>query len=82
MAGMRWSAAMSGHRLVAQGQPGEHRQRVRSRGRPHDPVVGAVAASQITADGRGHRDVVVDGEDGGLGHTAASVAAPRRSAAG
>ena len=53
---------------VAQGQLRQHLQCLLARGGTHDPVVAAVAAPQVTADGGGNLLVVVDGQDGGPRH--------------
>ena len=56
------------HRLVAQGEPGQHGQRLRPRGHPDDAVVGAVVAGQVADDRRGHLGVVLDRQDRRLAH--------------
>jgi hypothetical protein len=56
------------HRLGAQRQPGQHGQRLGSRRRPDDAVVGAVPADQVAGAGRGHLGVVVDRQDGRFAH--------------
>jgi hypothetical protein len=56
------------HRLVAEGEPGQHGQRLRSRDRADDAVVGAEAAGQVARDRRGHLGVVLDRQDRRLAH--------------
>ena len=70
------------HRLVAQGELGQHVQRLCSRRRAHDPVVGAVLPRRSRVIAAETMRVVVDGQDGRLAHgispPAPSQAPPRR----
>ena len=56
------------HRLVAEGEPGQHGQRLPARPRPHDPVLAAVPAGQVTGDRRRDLGIVVDRQDGRFAH--------------
>jgi hypothetical protein len=80
--GIRWSATISGCRLAAQGQPGQHFQRLGPRRRAHDAVAGGVAAAQVPSDRGRNIWIVVDRQDGRLAHEislrAASPPAERR----
>jgi hypothetical protein len=52
------------HRLVAEGEPGQHGQRLGPRRSADDAVVGAVLAGQVAGDRRGDLGIVVDRQDG------------------
>ena len=57
-----------GDRLVAQGKLRQDGQRLGARRRPHEAVVGAVAAAHVPGDRRRDHGVVVDRQDGRLAH--------------
>jgi len=60
------------HRLVTQGHPGQHRQRLRPRSGAHNLVAGAVATIQVTGDRRSDHWIIVDRQDDRLAHGSAS----------
>jgi hypothetical protein len=56
------------HRVVAQGEPGQHHQRLGPRGGLHHPVLGPVLPGQVAPDRGDDLGVVIDREDGWLAH--------------
>jgi hypothetical protein len=70
------------HRLVAEGELGQHDQRLGPRRRANDAVVGAILAGQVAGDRRRDQGVGVDRQDGRFAHEisprATSLPAQRR----